>query len=121
MMGQLAVGVLAILFVVIGPQAYAADYLCKQVGREWVWFSDHAAMSVDYLVIGEAGRKYEVGTGIFFNSRPLGSKNTHSGRAEIVAYGIGALHIRQADGGPPFKICGTASKLEAITILRAEF
>ncbi len=100
---------------------YAVDYLCKNVDGEWTWFGDHVAVQVDYIVVGAPERSYETGTGIFVRGQPWGSWKVNSGIAKFSAYGIGALHIRKADAGAPFKVCATVKDLSPITILRAEF
>jgi hypothetical protein len=91
------------------------------VSDEWSWFGDHVAVSVTYLVVGQAGRTYETGTGVFFRSRPWGSVTSRSGTAKFSAWGAGTLHIRQVDSGPPFKVCSTVKDLDPITIIQAEF
>jgi hypothetical protein len=101
--------------------ADAADYLCKNVGQSWEWFGDHVALWIDYVVVGTPGRRYEVGTGVSINGSPWGSRDEYSGPAEFSAYGAGALHIRQADQGEPFKVCATSTGLKPITIIDAEF
>jgi transcriptional regulator with XRE-family HTH domain len=113
---------MTVLFVLCTPRpAEATDYICKEIGQEWVWLSDNVAMSVEYLIIGVSGRKYDVGTGVFFRGQPWGSVSGHEGKSEVTAYGVGALHVKQADQGPPFKVCATTSKLAAITIITVEF
>lgn len=101
--------------------AHSADYICKLVGKDWAWFGDHVAMSIDYVVAGLPGRQYETGTGISFRGSPRGTRKIHTGKAEITAYGAGALHIRSADGGEPFKVCATSAGMSAITIMQREF
>ena len=103
------------------PRAAANEYICRTTSSEWTWLSDHVATWVDYIIVGAPGRRYEVGTGIFFRNRPWGTTSVHTGRSEVTAYGAGALHVKQADEGAPFKICGTSSNLGVITILKREF
>ncbi len=102
-------------------QAYALDYLCKIVDGQWTWFGDHVAVTVTYIVVGSPGRAYETGTGVFIGGWPWGGWAVHSGTAKFSAYGIGALHVRKADDGEPFKVCATVKDLNPVTILRGEF
>jgi hypothetical protein len=101
--------------------AAAEEPICKVIDRNWHWFSDHFAMSVDYTSLGAAGRIYEVGTGISVNGSPWGSREKYSELAEFTAYGVGAVHIRQADTGEPFRVCAMATKINAVTILKQQF
>lgn len=96
--------------------ALADDSLCRSVGNDWVWFSDHAALSIDYAVVGPTGRMYEIGTGVSFRGKPLGTKSKHEGAYVVTAYGIGAIHVRAADGGAPFTVCVSADKMELIPL-----
>lgn len=102
--------------------AHAADgVICKTVGSSWEWFGDHAALWVEYYAVGEAGRQYEVGTGMSINGSPWGSRNRYSGESTFSAYGLGAVHVRQADSGTPFRICVGAEGLATLTIVRITF
>lgn len=101
--------------------ALAAEYLCREVGADWTWFSDHVAAAVDYVIVGQPGRRYEVGTGLSMWGAPRGFRSTHAGEASVTAWGMGALHIRRADDGPPFKVCAGASHLKPIDIIKLEF
>jgi hypothetical protein len=101
--------------------AEAADYICKEVGKKWTWLGDHVVGSIEYVVIGAPGRRYEVGTGLFVQGQPWGSKRQGEGRLDFSAYGIGALHGRQIDEGSPLKVCATTNKLRAINLLTVEF
>lgn len=93
-------------------QCYAeTPYICRNVGSDWLWFGDHAALSVSYATRGPLGRTYEVGTGLSVNGSPWGSRVKYAGDAEFSAYGIGALHIRRADDGPDFEVCASVLRL----------
>ncbi len=100
---------------------YAQDYVCKNVGSSWTWFSDHFVASVKYVSVGQAGRRYEVGTGVSIAGHPLGWRETYSGQAEFSAWGMGSVHIRAADGGGPFKVCLATGDISPITIYKKEF
>lgn len=112
---------LGILFFINCNLAFADDYLCKVVGKQWEWFGDHVASSVDYVIIGQPNRQYEVGTGVSVFGSPWGWRSQHTGNSEISAWGAGALRIRQSDEGDPFKVCATAGKLDPIRIIDMEF
>ena len=101
--------------------AYADDYLCREIGNKWMWFSDHAATSIEYVIVGPADRRYEVRTGVMIMASPRGWHTQDSGIAKVTAWGLGALHIRKDDAGAPFKICVGPGELEPITILKLEF
>ncbi|MGL1106480.1 hypothetical protein ACSTLM_20110 [Vibrio parahaemolyticus] len=61
---------------------------CKDVGQEWIWFSDHLVTSITYLVVPVKRVAVDVGTGVFHH-RPYGSiKSINEGQA-ITAYGMG--------------------------------
>jgi hypothetical protein len=111
----------ALIVATSNSSGSAAAYLCKTVGSDWTWISDHVVGSITYLIVGVPGRTFEAGTGIFFRGRPWGSKENGSGTLRMTAYGAGALHIRQHDAGEPFKVCATSEAIEAITIIKAEF
>lgn len=102
-------------------QAGPPDYICRDVDRKWVWFGDHVASSVDYLVVGPADRTFEMGTGMFINGSPWGSRVKRSGTAKVTAYGAGAMHVRRADGGVSFKVCVTQQDIDPIKIIDEEF
>lgn len=102
-------------------ESVASSYLCKVIDRQWHWFSDHGAVWIEYVSVGQPGRTYEVGTGISVRGSPWGSRSRYSGNATFKAYGVGALHIRQADDGEPFKVCASAEKLKPIDIIKSEF
>lgn len=101
--------------------AGATDYRCREIDGDWVWFSDHAVSSIQYIVIGPQGRRYEVGTGVMLAGAPRGWRAEHSGSVEITAWGIGAFHARKADDGGPFKLCVGEGNLDPITIYKKEF
>jgi hypothetical protein len=108
-------------FYIDEVSANTPPYRCKNLNRQWEWFSDHAALYVDYIVIGQPGRSYEVGTGVSVNRAPIGTRNVYSGHTIVRAYGFGSLHIRRADDGPTVKVCASSHNLEPITILSREF
>ena len=117
----LRAAMVALILATATNHCFAADYLCKTVGKDWTWFSDHVVGSISYLVVAAPNRTFEAGTGVFFRNRPWGTKASGSGTLKMTAYGAGALHIRQHDAGDPFKICATSQAIEAITIISAEF
>jgi hypothetical protein len=111
----------ALALSALTSQAYGADYTCKTVDGSWTWFSDHVVGSIGYLIVGPKDRTFRAGTGVFFRGRPWGSTSDGSGILRMTAYGMGALHIRQQDTGPPFKVCATSEKLDPLTIISTEF
>lgn len=124
---HLAIGIMLravlIVFLVLFSAAtsLAADYICKDVGPSWSWFGDHVALRITYRTLGAGGRTYETGTGVSFRGSPLGSREKRVGAAEFNAYGAGALLIRQADDGPPFRVCATATDMDLVPIFRGQF
>lgn len=103
------------------PVAHATDYLCREVAADWLWFSDHAAASIEYIIVGQPGRRFEVGTGMSILGAPRGWRSVSIGNTTVTAWGVGAIHIRRADDGPPFKVCVGAGKLNPIDIVKIEF
>lgn len=94
-------------------------YLCREIGREWVWFEDHAAVYVKYGIAGPAGRRYQVGTGVSVSGSPWGRRVVRSGRSEVLSIGVGALHIRRRDDGPDFIVCASGLGLGHIPLIPA--
>lgn len=91
-----------------------AEESCKNIGSEWVWFSDHIAMTVDYYVAGPLGRKYEIGTGMSLNDSVWGWTTPGDGLTEVTAWGMGALHVRKYDSGEDFQVCVGSTGMQAI-------
>jgi len=127
-MSKRIVAIAALLLTAAGHPVRAADVLCKDVGNDWTWFSDHVVGSITYVIVGSPGRKFEAGTGVFFRGKPWGSvvdggpvADTNSYAARMTAFGAGALHVRQRDAGPPAKICATSTNVTAITIIQSYF
>lgn len=94
-------------------------YLCREIGQDWVWFEDHAALYVRYGIAGPDGRVYQIGTGLSVSGSPLGRRTVKSGRSEVVAIGVGALHIRRRDDGPDFIVCASGLGLGHIPVIPA--
>ena len=92
------------------------SFLCREIGNKWVWFEDHVSIYVKYGVVGPDGRRYEVGTGPSVSGSPWGRRVVKSGRSEILAIGIGAIHIRKDDDGSDFVVCASGLGLKAIPI-----
>jgi hypothetical protein len=103
------------LFVVTNS-SNASDVTCKKISSDWSLFSDNIALFVTYNVVGEVGRKFEIGTGVSVSGKPRGAKKTFEGNVEIDAYLLGALHIRRADQGADFSVCATATDMEVIPL-----
>jgi hypothetical protein len=95
--------------------SYAAPS-CRVVGDDWVWFSDHVSMTVDYSITAQSSRKFEVGTGISVNGSVWGSTKVGSVFMDVTAYGIGGLYIRRADQGENFEVCASTSRIEVIDL-----
>lgn len=106
---------LGLVMLAVSGSLANADESCRSVGSEWVWFSDHIAMSVDYYVSGPADRVFEVGTGMRINGSVWGAVEDGEGLLEVTAYGMGAIHVRRGDNGPDFQVCVGATKLKVIS------
>jgi len=104
---------LAAVAALVPTPALAVD-LCRTVGKDWVWFGEHVALSVDYYVIGRGDRTFEVGTGLSVNGSVWGSTQKAKRYLEVTAYGAGAIHVRKVDEGENFEVCVGATKLEVI-------
>jgi hypothetical protein len=112
---------IALLFFPLISTAAPEDYpICKLVGKNWAWFSDHAVSSIKYYVVIETGAKVVVGTGIKIFDKPRGSIITLSGEETVNAYGIGSIHIRSTDTSSA-KVCLNSGKAVPITIIREYF
>lgn len=101
--------------------AEAENERCETVDREWIWFSDHAAFWISYVVEAAPGRRYKVGTGLSIGGKPRGGVREASGRVEVIAYGVGALHVRFVDDGEPATICAAQGDLKTVTFPAVEF
>jgi hypothetical protein len=93
-----------------------AQEICKSIGEEWVWFSDHMALSVDYFIAGPNGRKYEIGTGMSINDSVWGWTTSGEGLTDVSAWGMGALHVRKYDTGEDFQVCVGSTGIKAIEL-----
>lgn len=100
--------------------AVAADWVRKTTGADWTWFEDYAFAWATYLVACEPGRTCQVGMGVFAFGTPRGEKLSFSGEKEVLVIGIGALHIRPADGKGPVK-AAIASKQAGLIKIRWDF
>jgi hypothetical protein len=89
---------------------------CKTVGDEWVWFSDHLALKVSYIVAAPEDYEYEVGTGIRANGSVWGATRVASGITNVEAYGLGSLNVRRSGNGPNFTVCVGTEKLSVIAL-----
>ena len=104
------------------PTAFAAsEPLCKTVGDDWAWFSDHFAASITYVTQAAIGRRYEIGTGVSFGSRPRGRVQDVEGKVEVTAYGFGTLHMRFVDGLGPGTICAAQGSIRVVSFPAIEF
>lgn len=110
-----------IIYIMQSDWVYANSYKCHVIGNQWQWYDDYFSLYIKYYVVGFAGRKYEVATGVSISGEPRGQRRTISGKGEIVGYGIGALYIRKSDVGEDFKVCATAETIETIAIIKKEF
>ncbi|MFT5798385.1 MAG: hypothetical protein ACI84R_002452 [Candidatus Azotimanducaceae bacterium] len=84
-------GVFAITLVALvslsASSAFAREYECSEVGKDWVELGWHVTARAKYKIVSERGTTYELGTGIFAWGKPRGSRYTVTGFAEIAAYG----------------------------------
>ncbi len=97
----------AVLLLLLVPGSGVAAPLCREVGSAWQWFGDHVVLTIDYVIVGAHGRRYEVGTGPSVNGSPWGWRESYVGSAEVAAWGAGAIHIRQKDDGPLSRYAST--------------
>lgn len=113
-----------LLLLLMNPisESWASDqYRCRVVGSDWVWFSDHVALSVSYIAIGPPKRKFKVGTGVSISGSPWGWRGSYVQKAEFSGWGAGAVHIKKDDSGEPFKVCVSSNGITAIPIIDREF
>lgn len=94
---------------------------CLLVSDEWKWFDDYVVAKIDYELVAASGRKFEVGTGVFFRNSPLGSKIEIDGQGEVSGFGAGALHVRKHDNGEDFEVCMSVHGVKTISIFDLEF
>jgi hypothetical protein len=99
---------------------FAEAKTCKNVGKDWTWFSDYAVSSIEYAIAMPKNKEIIVGTGMMLFGEPRGSIYKENKPFEIKAYGLGALHLRSKDGSP-VKICVDSNGAKAITLYKDEF
>jgi hypothetical protein len=100
----------------VASGALAADWVRKVATSEWTWFEDYAFAWATYVVACEPARSCQVGMGVFAFGAPRGEKISFTGEREILVVGIGALHIRAADGRGPVKAAVAPKKVGLIKI-----
>lgn len=115
-----AIAVLALALLQHPIAADAAGWVRKTTKTEWTWFEDYAFAWATYVVACEPGRSCQVGMGIFAFGAPRGEKVSFAGEREILVIGIGALHIRPADGQGPVK-AAIAQKEAGLMKVRWDF
>lgn len=113
---------LPLLCVVNVSQAFADDYRCKVVGREWTWFDDIYLATGKYIFVGPAERRFDIFSGWSVFGRKIGKSDTFSGVVDYDLTALGAtLQVRQADPGPAFKVCMGSRGISARTIITREY
>ncbi|MBL4940443.1 MAG: hypothetical protein JKY81_02120 [Colwellia sp.] len=112
--------IISALYLSCASLVVSADPTCKSVGSDWMWFGDHAVTSIKYNIAIEYGKKVEVGTGIMILKKPRGSIKTMQNIDEVVALGIGAIHVRHKDSGQA-KVCIDSKSPVSITIIDENF
>lgn len=83
------------------PIASAQSERSKQVGTDWVWFTDYAFLWSEWTLNAEAGCELEVGTGMKIAGKPRGSVRRFEQHIQIKAWGAGAIHVRAVGGRAP--------------------
>lgn len=73
----------------------------KLVGRQWTWFSDYAYFEAQWSVGAPPSRDLEVGIGIKAFGHPRGGRFRFRQALTFSTRGLGAIHVRLVDGGPP--------------------
>ena len=73
----------------------------KSVGSNWTWITNYAYAYAKWTLNVEAGRRCEVGLGIKVFGGPRGQRIKFTDYTEFVTLGLGAVHVRTRDGGPP--------------------
>ena len=112
---------LAVMIVLVGTTSARSDSFCKEIGSDWVWFSDHVALWVSYVTEAAPNRKYAVGTGVSIGGKPRGQVREVSGKVETTAYGAGALHVRFVDNLGTGTVCAAQGNLKATQFIDEEF
>lgn len=106
--------------LLVSGASHSAAYICKQVGPDWQELSFHVLSSIEYVVVGPAGKQYEIGTGLWVFGRPRGTRDTGRGVTRITAFGVGGLYVRSI-AGDEFKVCATSEGVSPITIINEQF
>lgn len=91
----------------------------RTVGNGWTWFEDYAFALKEWSATCPPGRTVQVGMGVFFLGSPRGEKIRFSGTRDFTTVGLGAIHFRVTDGGPPCEVVLYSGKSKDIPIIRA--
>jgi hypothetical protein len=73
----------------------------KTVGSDWTWLTDYVYAYATWTLNAEPGRRCEVGMGVKAFGGPRGQRKTFTDHVQFVTVGLGAIHVRTRDGGPP--------------------
>lgn len=83
----------------------ADDFVNERVvSDEWTWLADYVLGWGTWTINCEAGRECDVGMGVFAFGRPWGEQKRCKTTTTIFTVGVGAIHVRVADGKGPCKV-----------------
>ena len=85
-----------------GHLLQSADYLIeKEVGNDWVWFSDYAFVYSKWTVGCQPGCTCKVGMGVKAFGKPRGERKTFTDVITVLTVGLGAIHVQKVEGASP--------------------
>jgi hypothetical protein len=88
----------------------------KVVSDQWTWFADYGLAYAEWTVNCPGDRRCQVGMGIMVGGTPRGEKISFSPTAEFTTIGVGAIHVRVDDGGPPCNVRLDQGKVGTIPV-----
>ena len=101
--------------------ASAQSWFYKDATHNWTWMEDYVYIYATYIVACEAGRRCQVGTGVYAFDEPRGEKIRFSGQKEILVIGLGAIHIRADDDKGLVKVAFIQKSNKLIPIIDTDF
>lgn len=104
------------ILAITASTSYAGDrWVLKTASDRWTWLEDYAYFSATYQLVCEPDRECEFGSGMKIGGKPRGTKSKFMGERRISVYGLGAIHVRAADGRGDVKVQMRQSESENFT------
>lgn len=112
--------VLVVLSFLSSP-ASADGWLTKPIDQQWTWFDDYLVLYASYTLVCSSGCSCEVGMGVKLFGEPRGEKKRFSDVAEVLAVGMGAVHIRTRNDTSPCKAAMHIGEIGTVPVVDIEW